>query len=150
MMRFFQADSTSHCAGTHCTPHWNDDLKKNFWFNFHFLMFLKVYKHVFTRVRLCSSKKNHDSITQIALMLIWILLEYRVNSAKNHVFGLPFENGPIFHFKNHDSILLICPITRISHCSILFNYFFEIIIPMRGDMSKFRTFCLTKSSRDVT
>ena len=95
-------------------------------------MFLKVYKHVFTRVRLCSSKKNHDSITQIALMLIWILLEYRVNSAKNHVFGLPFENGPIFHFKNHDSILLICPITRISHCSILFNYFFEIIIPMRG------------------
>ena len=124
--RFF----SSHSLGT---PHWNDDLKKKFWFNFHFLMFLKVYKHVFTRVRLCSSKKNHDSITQIALMLIWILLEYRVNSAKNHVFGLPFENGPIFHFKTHDSILLICPITRISHCSILFNYFFEIIIPMRGE-----------------
>ena len=39
-------------------------------FNFHVLMFLKVYKHVFTRVRLCSGKKIHINITHIALMLI--------------------------------------------------------------------------------
>ena len=31
-------------------------------FNFHFLMFLMVYKHVFTRVRLCSSKKSMSTL----------------------------------------------------------------------------------------
>ena len=74
--------------------------------NFHVLMFLKVYKHVFTRVRLCSSKKIHINITHIALMLIWILLDYRVNSAKNHVFRLPFQKGSTKYFHFHVFVFL--------------------------------------------
>ena len=69
-------------------------------------MFLKVYKHVFTRVRLCSSKKIHINITHIALMLIWILLDYRVNSAKNHVFRLPFQKGSTKYFHFHVFVFL--------------------------------------------
>ena len=55
------------CHVTH-SPNDHLDFFENF--NFHVLMFLKVYKHVFTRVRLCSSKKIHINITHIALMLI--------------------------------------------------------------------------------
>ena len=82
--------------------------------NFHVLMFLMVYKHVFTQVRLGSSKKSMLNITHRALMLIWILLEYRVNSAKKHVFG-PFP--PFLHLE----ILFLHDFTSRRHVSTWWN-----------------------------
>ena len=62
-------------------------------FNFHGLMFLKVYKHVFTQVRLCTSIKFTLTLytIHIALNLICIFLEQGINSAKSMFFGCHFK-----------------------------------------------------------
>ena len=116
--------------------------------NFHVLMFLKVYKHVFTRVRLCSSKKIHINITHIALMLIWILLDYRVNSAKNHVFRLPFQKGSTKYFHFHVFVFLQVLCIWIYPNLALFTPKIQIDTQTRGDVPKGSNFIdpLTLSS----
>ena len=62
-------------------------------FNFHVLMFLKVYKHVFIQVRLCTSIKFTLTLytIHIALNLICIFLEQGIDSAKSMFFCCHFK-----------------------------------------------------------
>ena len=121
------------------SPNVDLDFLENF--NFHVLMFLMVYKHVFTQVRLGSSKKSMLNITHRALMLIWILLEYRVNSAKKHVFG-PFP--PFLHLE----ILFLHDFTSRRHVSTWWNTssprfikILEVRIQTRGGSCRYLLEC---------
>ena len=61
------------------------------------------------------------------------MLQNFVTSIKLVLARLDLPNGPLNDFKNGDFAYPGHQFTRINRQFIGFNYFFEIIIPMRGD-----------------